>query len=59
MAQLFKVSFVPHDALQYNYIVEAKNKDDAHDQAKDQLRFDVGYDKAKDFECNNIIKEND
>jgi len=45
--------------LQYNYVVEAKDEDEAYDKAQDDFRFDIGYDRAKDFECNTIEENNE
>ena len=50
----YEVSFIPSSTLQYNYVVEAKDEDEAYYKAQDELRFDLGYDKAKDFNCNKI-----
>ena len=58
MTKEFTVSFIPSSTLQYNYVVEAKDEDEAYDKAQDDFRFDIGYDRAKDFECN-AVKEKD
>ena len=51
----YRVSFIPYETLQYDYIVEAKNEDEAFDKAEQELRFAIGYDNAKhNFECSNI-----
>lgn len=50
----FKVSFVPHDVVQYDYIVEAKDEDQAYDKGLDELRWAIGRDASKDWECNNV-----
>ena len=51
----YRVSFIPYDTLQYDYVVQAKNKDEAFDKAEQELRFAIGYDNAKhNFECSNI-----
>ena len=51
----YRVSFIPYETLQYDYVVEAKNEDEAFDRAEQELRFAIGYDNAKhNFECSNI-----
>lgn len=46
---IFKITFTPHDILEYTYEVEADNEELACLQALDDFRMDVGYDKSKDF----------
>ena len=53
----YRVSFVPFETLQYDYVVEAKNENEAHDLAKQELRWAIGYDASKDWECSNIEEE--
>lgn len=56
----YRVSFIPYDTLQYDYVVEAKDEDEAFDKAQQELRFSIGYDNAKhNFECSNIKEVND
>ena len=56
----YKVSFIPYKTLQYDYVVEAKNEDEAFDKAEQELRFAIGYDNAKhNFECSNIEEVSD
>ena len=56
----YKVSFVPFTDMQYDYVVEAKNEDEAFDKAEQELRFAIGYDNAKhNFECSNIEEVSD
>jgi hypothetical protein len=56
----YRVSFIPYDTLQYDYVVEAKNEDEAFDKAQQELRFAIGYDNAKhNFECSNIEEVSD
>jgi len=50
----YKVKFIPIDTLDYTYTVEGKDEDDAYFKAKDSLRFSIGYDASKDFECDEI-----
>jgi hypothetical protein len=53
----YKVSFIPIDSLQYDYVVEAKNEDEAYDLAKEELRGTIGYDASKDWECYDLKEE--
>ena len=56
----YRVSFIPYDTLQYDYVVEAKNEDEAFNKAQQELRFAIGYDNAKhNFECSNIEEVSD
>ena len=56
----YKVSFIPYETLQYDYVVEANNEDEAFDKAEQELRFAIGYDNAKhNFECSNIKEVSD
>ena len=56
----YRVSFIPYETLQYDYVVEAKNEDEAFDKAEQELRFAIGYDNAKhNFECSNIKEVSD
>ena len=50
----YKVSFIPYETLQYDYVVEAKNEDEAQDLANKELQFSIGYDCSKDWECSNV-----
>ena len=38
----YRVSFIPQENLQYDYVVEAKNEDEAQDKAKEQLMWEIG-----------------
>ena len=55
----YRVSFIPYETLQYDYVVEAKNEDDAADLAYEELILAIGRDAAKDWECSNIQEVND
>ena len=46
----YRVSFIPIETLQYEYVVEAKTEDDAYYAAKELLQEDIGWDRAKDFQ---------
>ena len=50
----YKVSFIPYETLQYDYVVEAKNEDEAQDLANKELQFSIGYDASIDWECSNV-----
>lgn len=54
---IFKITFTPHDILEYTYEVEADNEELACLQALDDFRMDVGYDKSKDFIISNSEEE--
>ena len=45
----YRVSFVPVETLQREYVVEAQDEDDAYYAAKLLLQEDIGCDAAKDF----------
>ena len=44
----YTVSFVPHDVVQYDYTVEAKDEDQAYEKGLDELRWAIGRDASKD-----------
>ena len=50
----YRVSFIPYETLQYDYVVEAKDEDEAQDLANKELQFSIGYDASKDWECSNV-----
>ena len=45
----YRVTFAPHDVLSYTYEVEGNDPNNAKQTARDDFRFDIGYDRAKDF----------
>jgi len=47
----YKVIFAPHDVLSYTYEVEVDDPKNAEFDAYDDFRFDIGHDRAKDFDC--------
>jgi|TARA_B100001939_G_scaffold339133_1_gene345553 hypothetical protein len=57
-AKEYRVSFMPYDALQYDYVVEAKNEDEAGDLAYERLIMAIGRDASKDWECSNVEEIN-
>ena len=59
MSKEYRIKFIPIDTLEYTYRVEGKDEDDAYFKAKDLLRFDIGYDASKDFECDDIKEVDD
>ena len=50
----YRVSFIPYETLQYDYVVEAKDEDEAQDLANEELQFSIGRDASKDWECSNV-----
>ena len=55
----YKVSFIPHETLQYDYVVEAKDEDEAEDLAYEELKMAIGRDASKDWECSDVEELND
>jgi hypothetical protein len=55
----YRVSFIPFETLQYNYVVEAKDEDDAVDLAYWELKMAIGRDASKDWECSNVEEVSD
>ena len=53
----YRVSFIPIQTLEYEYVVEASNEDDAYYAAKELLQEDIGWDAAKDFHLRNLDEE--
>ena len=51
MKKPYLVSFAPHSEIAYTFEVDAKNADEARDLASYDFKFDIGYDRFKDFEC--------
>ena len=54
----YRVSFMPYDTLQYDYVVKAKNEDEAGDLAYEELKMAIGRDASKDWECSNVEEIN-
>ena len=52
----YKVSFVPFTDMQYDYVVEAKNDDQAYKLGHDWLVETIGWDASKDWECSDIVE---
>jgi hypothetical protein len=59
MSKAYEIKFAPIDPLSYSYVVEANNEGDALREAEENFQFDIGYDRAKDFEVSNIICSDD
>ena len=55
----YEVIFAPIDVLSYTYTVDAKNEAEAIREVTEMFEFDIGYDRAKDFEVSNIICSDD
>ena len=55
----YRVSFIPYETLQYDYVVEAKNQDEAQDLANEELIMAIGRDASKDWECSNVEEVSD
>ena len=53
----YKVSFIPF-TTQYDYLVKAKNEDEAGDLAYERLIMAIGRDASKDWECSNVEEIN-
>ena len=49
LQKTYRVSFIPTQTLEYKYVVEAINEDDAYYAAKELLQEAIGWDAAKDF----------
>ena len=55
----YEIKFAPIDPLSYTYLVDAKDEDEAIREVTEMFEFDIGYDRAKDFEVSNIICSDD
>lgn len=53
----YRVSFIPIQTLEYEYVVEANDEDGAYYAAKELLQEDIGWDAAKDFNLHNLDEE--
>ena len=53
----YRVSFIPVETLEYEYVVEAESEDDAYDAAEEQLQEVIGWDAAKDFQLNDLEEQ--
>ena len=59
MSKAYEIKFTPIDALSYTYTVDAKDEGEAIREVTEMFQFDIGYDRAKDFEVSNIICSDD
>jgi|TARA_B100000035_G_C20965472_1_gene538554 hypothetical protein len=55
----YKVTFAPHDTTKYVYEVEVDDPNNAEFVGWDEFRFDIGYDKSKDFELVSVEEVKD
>ena len=53
----YRVHLQPISETFYSYEVEASNEDEATEEAFELLRDAIGWDAAKDWECNFIKRE--
>tara|TARA_Y100001951_G_C11218509_1_gene227306 strand:+ start:319 stop:501 length:183 start_codon:yes stop_codon:yes gene_type:complete len=59
MSKAYEVIFAPIDVLSYTFTVDAKNEAEAMRKATEEFEFDIGYDRAKDFDVINITCSDD
>tara|TARA_B100000214_G_C23641796_1_gene478803 strand:+ start:294 stop:488 length:195 start_codon:yes stop_codon:yes gene_type:complete len=59
MSKEYEVIFAPIDVLSYTFMVDAKNEAEAMRKAGEQFEFDIGYDRAKDFDVIKCVAEED
>tara|TARA_R100000664_G_C2754558_1_gene142194 strand:+ start:31 stop:321 length:291 start_codon:yes stop_codon:yes gene_type:complete len=55
----YEIKFSPVDPLSYTYVIYANDKSEAIHRAIEEIQFDIGYDRSKDFEITNIICSDD
>jgi hypothetical protein len=55
--RMYRVSFIPVETSQREYVVEAQDEDDAYYAAKLLLQEDIGWDAAKDFQLRDLDEE--
>ena len=53
----YRVSFIPNETLQREYVVTAESEDDAYYEAKALLEDDIGRDAAKDFQLRDLDED--
>ena len=53
----YRIHLQPISEIFYAYEVEANNQDEAVEEAFELLRDAIGWDAAKDWECNFIEEE--
>ena len=59
MSKEYEVIFAPIDVLSYTFTVDAKNEAEAMRKAGEQFEFDIGYDRAKDFDVFDVTCSDD
>ena len=59
MSKAYEVIFAPIDVLSYTFTVDAKNEAEAMRKAGEQFEFDIGYDRAKDFDVFDVTCSDD
>ena len=59
MSKEYEVIFAPIDVLSYTFMVDAKNEAEAMRKAGEQFEFDIGYDRAKDFDVFDVTCSDD
>ena len=50
----YQVTFVPTNFLSYKYEVQAQDEDAAYEAGKRQLQEAIGWDAAKDWDCDDV-----
>ena len=59
MSKEYEVIFTPIDVISYTFTVDAKNEAEAITQAREEFKFDIGYDRAKDFDVFDVTCSDD
>ena len=59
MSKEYEVIYAPIDVLSYTFTVDAKNEAEAMRKAGEQFEFDIGYDRAKDFDVFDVTCTDD
>ena len=59
MSKEYEVIFTAIDVISYTFRVDAKNEAEAMRKAGEQFEFDIGYDRAKDFDVFDVTCSDD
>ena len=59
MNKEYEVIFTPIDVISYTFTVDAKNEAEAMRTAGEHFEFDIGYDRAKDFDVFDVTCSDD
>ena len=59
MSKEYEVIFTPIDVISYTFTVDANNEAEAMRKAGEQFEFDIGYDRAKDFDVFDVTCTDD